>query len=143
MNPHRGKSYLRACVVGLAMLAAGCASTPNPIPATTQPALSAMAQPYGEALRTAGINSVQVFANGARVRTATSFGEIYLRYPAGLGPTAFAVYVDGSTVEVDSDTYSAGSSAQYEAAIKTVLPAVIKAATENNARVVTNRFGKN
>jgi len=143
MNAHRCRSCIGACAIFLALLVAGCSSAPNPIPATTQPALSALAQPYAEVLRTAGINSVQVFANGARVRVATSFGEIYLRYPAGLGPTAFAMYVDGSTVEVDSDTYTAGSSAQYETAIKTLLPAVVKAATENNARVITNRFGKN
>ena len=126
----------------LASLLAACA-TPGPVPATTQPALSAMARPYADELRKAGINSVQVFDNGARVRTATNFGEIYLRYPAGLSPTAFAVYVDGSTVEVDSDTYNAGNSAQYEAAIKAILPQVIKSTNENNTRVITNRFGKN
>ena len=138
----RGSFSVRASLVSLVAIVAGCA-TPSPIPATTQPALSAMARPYADGLRGAGINSVQVFANGARVRTATNFGEIYLRYPAGLDPTAFAVYVDGTAVEVDSDTYTAASSAQYEAAMKAVLPAVIKAATENNTRVINNRFGKN
>jgi len=86
---------------------------------------------------------VQVFSNGARVRVATNFGEIYLRYPAGLGPTAFAVYVDGTTVEVDSDTYNAGNSAQYEAAIKAILPETIKFTNDNNTRVIQDRFGKN
>ena len=94
-------------------------------------------------MRKAGISSVQVFDNGGRVRTSTNFGEIYMRYPAGLSPTSFAIYVDGSAVEVDSDTYNGGNSAQYEAAIKTVLPAVIKSANENNVRVFNNRFGKN
>jgi hypothetical protein len=46
-------------------------------------------------------------------------------------------------VEVDSDTYNAGNSAQYEAAIKAILPQVIKSANENNTRVINNRFGKN
>ena len=141
MASNRGSRFVRACFIGLVALTAGC-STPNPIPATTQPALSAMAQPYAGGLRSAGIHSVQVFANGARVRTATNFGEIYLRYPAGLSPTAFAVYVDASSIEVDSDTYTAVNSAQYEEAMKAVLPAAIKAANENNARVVTNRLGK-
>jgi hypothetical protein len=142
MAARPGSCLVRWCFIGLAALAAGC-STPNPIPATTQPVLSTIAQPYADGLRRAGINSVQVFANGARVRTATNFGEIYLRYPTDLSPVAFAVYVDASSVEVDSDTYTTGSSAQYEAAIRAILPAAIKATNENNARVITNRFGKN
>jgi hypothetical protein len=129
-------------VVVVTLLTAACAA-PSPIPMTTQPALSAMAQPYADGLRKAGINSVQVFANSARVRMATTFGEIYLRYPPGLGPTAFAVYVDPTSVEVDSDTFNAGDSAQYEAAIKAILPAAIKSANENNTRVIQNRFGRN
>ena len=94
-------------------------------------------------LRRAGIQSVQIFSNGACVRVATNFGENYLRYLAGLGPSAFAVYVDGTTVEVDSDSYSAGNSAQYEAAIKAIMPETIKFANDNNTRVIQDRFGKN
>ena len=139
MNAHSRSIFIGACFVLLAALIAAC-STPGPVPATTQPALSAMARPYADDLRKAGVNSVQVFDNGARVRAATNFGDIYLRYPAGLSPTGFAVYVDGSTVEVDSDTYNAGNSAQYEAAIKAILPQVIKSANENNTRVINNRF---
>ena len=131
-----------ASVAVVSVLAGACAA-PAQIPATTQPALSAIAQPYAQGLRRAGIQSVQVFSNGARVRVATNFGEIYLRYPAGLGPTAFAVYVDGTTVEVDSDTYNAGNSAQYEAAIKAILPETIKFTNDNNTRVIQDRFGKN
>ena len=131
-----------ASVAVVSVLAEACAA-PAQIPATTQPALSAIAQPYAQGLRRAGIQSVQVFSNGARVRVATNFGEIYLRYPAGLGPTAFAVYVDGTTVEVDSDTYNAGNGAQYEAAIKAILPETIKFTNDNNTRVIQDRFGKN
>ena len=99
-------------------------------------------QPRADGLRKAGVSSVQVFGSGTRVRVATNFGEIYSRYPAELSSTAFAVYVDATNVEVDSDTYTAANSAQYEAAIKSILPAVIKSANENNTRVITNRFGK-
>jgi hypothetical protein len=132
-----------ACITILPVLAAACAAPATQIPATTQPALSTIAQPYGAAMRRAGIQSVQVFANGARVRVATNFGELSLRYPAGLGSTAFAVYVDPTTVEVDSDTYTPGDNAQYEAAMKSILPETIKSATDNNTRVIQDRFGKN
>ena len=130
------------CLIVASVLAAACAA-PAQIPATTQPALSAMAQPYAQGLRKAGVQSVQVFSNGARVRVATNFGELYLRYPAGLSPTAFAVYVDGTTVEVDSDTYNTANSAQYEAAIKAIVPDSIRYANDNNTRVIQDRFGKN
>ena len=138
----RGITFVRWCAPYLALLITACAA-PGPIPATTQPALSAMAQPYADGLRKAGVNSVQVFGNGARVRMATSNGEIYLRYPSGLSSTAFALYVDAGAVEVDSDTFNAGNTAQYEAAIKAILPAAIKSANENNTRVAENRMGKN
>ena len=141
LNAHRD-FFIPACFIAFVSVMTAC-STPGPVPATTQPALSAMARPYADEMRKAGISSVQVFDNGGRVRTSTNFGEIYTRYPAGLSPTSFAIYVDGAAVEVDSDTYNGGNSAQYEAAIKAVLPAVIKSANENNVRVFNNRFGKN
>ena len=111
MNAH-WKRLAVASVAIVSVLAGACAAPPPQIPATTQPALSTIAQPYAQGLRRAGVQSVQVFSNGARVRVATNFGELYLRYPAGLSPTAFAVYVDGTAVEVDSDTYNAGNGAQ-------------------------------
>ena len=139
----RKSAYFIGALAALAIiLGAGCA-TPTALPTTTQPALSTMAQPYADELRKAGISSVQVLGSGARVRTATSFGEIYTRYPAGLGTAVFAVYVDSATVEVDSDAYTAADGSRYQAAINAILPAVIKATNENNARVITNRFGKN
>lgn len=139
----RQNSLIGVLFAFAALLAAGCATPTASAPTTAQPALAAMVQPYGDALRSAGVTSVQVLGSGARVRTATNFGEIYSRYPAGLSATAFAVYVDPSTVEVDSDAFTVAGSAQYDAAIKAILPAVIKAANENNTRVITNRFGKN
>jgi hypothetical protein len=59
--------------------------------------------------------------------------------PSGLGAVSFSVYVDPAGIEVDSDTYSAANSAQYELAIKAILPAAIKLATENNARILELR----
>jgi len=36
-----------------------------------------------------------------------------------------------------------GEHAQYEAAIKAILPVAIKSANDNNTRSLENRFGKN
>jgi hypothetical protein len=121
----------------------GCAAPAATAPATTQPALSAMAQPFADGLRKAGVVSVQVAGSSARIRTSTNFGEIYMRYPAGLTSTAFAVYVDATNVEVDSDTFTAANSTDYDAAIKAILPVVIRSANDNNTRVINSRFGKN
>jgi hypothetical protein len=130
------------CIAAASILAGACAA-PAQIPARRSRPFPRLRSPTRNGLRRAGIQSVQVFSNGARVPVATNFGEIYLRYPAGLSPTAFAVYVDGTVVEVDSDMYNAGNGARYEAAIKAILPESIKFATDNNTRVIQDRFGKN
>ena len=58
MNTRWNRFVAGWCVPFAALLVTACAA-PGPIPATTQPALSAMAQPYGDGLRKAGVNSVQ------------------------------------------------------------------------------------
>jgi len=122
-------------------LAAGACATPAPVPARTQPTLATIAQPYADEVLRAGISSVMVYGNGARVRMATRFGEVYFRYPAGLPPTAFALYVDASGVEVDSDTFDAGNAAQYEAALAAILPQAIQRATANNTQQMQQGLG--
>ncbi|MEO8674665.1 MAG: LssY C-terminal domain-containing protein [Casimicrobiaceae bacterium] len=66
--------------------------------------------------------------------TATRFGEVYIRYPKGLVPTDFALYVGADGVEVDSDGFTAANSPQYEAAMKAILPEAIRLTTSNNMR---------
>jgi len=118
-------------VLVLAALSGACAA-PGPVPATVQPALAKLAEPYADGLRKVGVSSVMVYANGARVRVGSVMGEVYLRYPGGLAPTAFALYVGARDVEADSDTFSAANSAQYEAAMKAILPEAIRQVTANN-----------
>jgi len=129
-----------ALVLTVAFLAGACA-TPAAVPATDQPALAQMAQPYGDGLRRAGISTVMVYGNGARVRLGTRFGDVYFRYPAGLAPTAFALYVGAQDIEVDSDTFNASNAAQYEAAFKSVLPEAITRATVNNTQQSQEALG--
>ena len=113
-------------------LLGACAAPASVVPATTQPALSTAARPYADGLRKAGLQTVQVFEASSRVRMSTRNGDVYFRYRANLTPTSFTVYVDPQTVEVDSDSYNAGNSAAYDAAIKAILPAAIERAITNN-----------
>ncbi len=108
------------------------------LPSTPQPVLSAVAEPYADDLRKAGIRMLHAGGKSARVRMQTEFGSVYFRYPAGLSPVEFVLRVDLKSVSVDSDTYTPATSAQYEAAIKAVLPEAIRRANDEN-RVMTMR----
>lgn len=135
------ESLGRVAVVALVAFGAAACATPAATPSTTQPALSAMAQPYFADMQGAGIRSVQVFANGARVRASTRGGEVYFKYPSGLTPTDFVAYVEPQGIEVDSDAYTPAASAQYEAAMKAVLPEMVKLVRENNRRLLQEQMG--
>jgi hypothetical protein len=126
--------------VAIAVFLGGCAS-PGPVPATPQPALSTLAQPYADGMRKVGIQSVTVYGNGARARVATRNGDIYVRYPSGLAQCAFVVYVEPNGVEADSDAFNAGNSPQYDAAIKAILPEAIRWTQANNTRVFEDNLG--
>jgi hypothetical protein len=141
MNANR-RAITKWTIAAFAALWLGACATPAPmVPATPQPALAAMVSPYAAELRTAGVRSVQVFENGARIRTATQYGEVYVRYPSGLSPTGFIVYVDAQAVDVDSDTFNAGNSTQYDAAIKRIIPEVLRLVTANNRFAIEQGMG--
>ena len=128
--------------VAIAVFLGGCASPgAGPVPATPQPTLSRLAEPYADGMRKAGIQSVTVYGNGARTRVATRNGDIYMRYPSGLTQCAFVLYVDPNAVEADSDAFNPGNSAQYDAAIKTILPEAISWTQANNKRVFEDGLG--
>ena len=128
--------------VAIAMSLGGCASPgPGPVPATPQPTLSKLAEPYADGMRKAGIQSVTVYGNGARTRVATRNGDIYMRYPSALAQCAFVLYVDANGVEADSDAFNANNSAQYDAAIKALLPEAIRWTQANNTRVFDDSLG--
>jgi hypothetical protein len=140
MNVLHTRIFRIASAVATALVVGACA-TPAPVPAQTQPSLGKVAQPFADEMLRAGISSVTVYGNGARVRMATRMGEVYFRYPAGLAPTAFALYVDASGVEVDSDTFDASNAAQYEAALKAILPQAVQRANANNTQQMQQRLG--
>jgi hypothetical protein len=132
------RSFRAAIAIGVVFCA--CIAS-GQVPATTQPALAKFAEPYAESMRKVGIKSVMVYGSGARVRVATRMGEVYFRYPAGLSRTDFALYLEAQGVEVDSDAFNAGNSAQYEAALKAVLPEAIKWTNSNNTRELEQQLG--
>jgi hypothetical protein len=134
------KAFVRVALsTAFALVVAACAA-PGATPSTSQPALATMAQPYYADMRALGVGSVQVFGNGARVRVSTRGGEVYFRYPSGLAPTDFVAYVEQQGIEVDSDAYTPAASAQYEAAIKAVLPQTISLVKDNNRRIVQEQM---
>lgn len=129
---HTVQRFVRFAAFVVATLTGACAAPGSPVPATVQPELARFALPYADGLRQAGVSSVMVYANGARVRIASAMGDVYFRYPATLPLTAFALYVGPRDVEVDSDAFNAGNSAQYETAMKTILPDAIRWTIESN-----------
>lgn len=131
MKPLAARLARLALVAVGAIVVSACA-TPAAAPATEQPAMSRMAAPYASELRRVGISSVMVYPNRARVRVSTRSGEVYFRYPAELPPMEFAVYVGAQDIEVDSDGFTAANAAQYEAAMKAILPEAVRQANANN-----------
>jgi len=135
------QTILRSLSAAAVAVWLGACASPAPVPATPQPALSTLAQPYADGMRKAGIQSVTVYGNGARVRVATRNGDIYLRYPTGLAQSSFVLYVDANSIDADSDAFNAGNSPQYDAVIKNILPEAIRWTQANNQRVFENGLG--
>lgn len=142
MNPSFARRLPGALALTVAamLVVQGCAA-PAAVPAQTQPALTQIALPYAPQLRAAGVSSVTVYDNGARVRLATQMGEVYFRYPPGVPPAAFIVYVDAQGLEVDSDTFTPATSPQFETALKAVLPLSIERASANNTQQLQEGLG--
>jgi len=132
--------FTRAAVTVIVLLTAGACAVPSTAPATEQPALERMAAPYADDLRAMGISRLFVYGDPARVRVTTEFGEVYFRYPAGLAPTQFTLSVGQQAIEANSDAFNAGNSAQYEAAMKAVLPEAIRRTNVNNIQEIQQRM---
>jgi len=118
----------------LAFALAGCASQGGGgPPETPQPALTQVATPYAEALRNAGIYTIQTYGNRARVRVSSVWGEVYFRYPDGVPAVAFILFNEPTTgLDVDADDYGAATAAQYVAALQAIIPLAIQKAQSNN-----------
>ena len=67
MTPLTARSRHFVVAIAAALVASVCATSFGQVPSQTQTALAKLAEPYSEGLRKAGITSVMVYGNGARV----------------------------------------------------------------------------
>ena len=81
-----------------------CACAPTaPVTMPDQPELVQAVQPYADSFRALGITSVTSPGGGAMLRLETGYGDVYVRYPAGIQPMAFVVDIDPASIRVRAD----------------------------------------
>ena len=110
------------------LLLAACAAT-APLPATEQPELAQLLQPYAPQLRAVGIARVISTGNGDMVRLETGYGPVYVRYPANLPPAAFVLDVGPDGVKAAATNFDRSRDAQMLAAI---VPEAVRVTMANN-----------
>jgi|SRR5665213_862780 len=112
------------------VLLCACASTA--LTAPDQPQLASLAAPYADQLRSVGITRVSSPGDGAMVQLQTFYGAVYVRYPAGVQPMAFVLYIGKDGLKATSATFD-------EAQYKLVLAALLSRAVGET--ISNNRFG--
>ena len=105
-----------------------CASTPQ-LPTTDQPELAQMAQSYAQQLQAVGITRVISPGSGAMVRLETSYGPVYVRYPAVAEPLAFVLDIGPDGLQATAGTFNGVRDAQILAAL---LPEAVRMTATNN-----------
>jgi hypothetical protein len=110
------------------LLLCACAST-QPFHAPEQPQLAELAMPYAQQLQAVGITRVISTGSDAMVRLETLWGPVYVPYPQGIAPVAFALEVDQSGVRAASASFDRDRDERVLAAI---LPAAIRETASNN-----------
>ena len=123
-GPH---SAMLAKTLPLLLLGA-CASTAQ-LPTAEQPELAQMAQPYVQQLQAVGITRVISPGNGAMVRLETSYGSVYVRYPALAEPLAFVLDIDPDRLLATAATFDRVRDAQMLAAL---VPEAVRVTATNN-----------
>ena len=110
------------------LLLGACAAT-TPLPATDQPGLALLAQPYAQQLRDVGIT--RVISPGTRdmVRLETYYGPVYVRYPAGVPVVAFVVDVGPAGLQATAATFDRDQDQQLLAAL---VPDAVRVTAANN-----------
>ena len=110
------------------LLLCACASTAQqPVP--DQPGLAKMAQPYASQLQAVGITRVISPGGGAMVRLDTSYGVVYLRYPAGVAPLAFVLDIRPHALQATAATFDRAKDEQILAAL---VPEAVRVTAANN-----------
>jgi hypothetical protein len=103
------------------------------------PGLLAVAQPRLAELRAAGVKQIVGRTTGRNnVQVLHNWGAAYLRWPKGVTPVAFELYVNADgTNAAFANGFSEATKAQYATALDALVPQAIKAA--ENARYAATR----
>lgn len=110
------------------LLLGACASTAQ-LPSADQPELAQMAQSYAHQLQAVGITRVISPGSGAMVRLETSYGPVYVRYPAVAEPLAFVLDIGPDGLQATAATFDRVRDAQILAAL---VPEVVRMTASNN-----------
>lgn len=109
------------------LLLCACASMAQP-PTADQPDLAQIAEPYAQQLQALGITRVVSPGSGAMVRLETSYGSVYVPYPA-TEPLAFVLDVGPDGVHATAATFDRAKGGQILAAL---LPEAMRVTAANN-----------
>ncbi|MGC1816597.1 MAG: hypothetical protein WA900_02955 [Casimicrobiaceae bacterium] len=109
------------------LLLCACASMAQP-PMADQPDLAQIAEPYAQQLQALGITRVISPGSGAMVRLETSYGSVYVRYPA-TEPLAFVLDVGPDGVHATAARFDRAKGGQILAAL---LPEAMRVTAANN-----------
>jgi hypothetical protein len=93
-----------ARTLSLLLLVTLCACAPTaPVTMPDQPELVQAVLPYVDSFRALGITRITSPGNGAMLRLETGYGDVYVRYPAGMQPMAFVVDIAPKSLRVRSE----------------------------------------
>lgn len=107
-----------------------CASAiAAPLPATEQPQLAQLVQPYVPQLRAEGVTRVTSLGSRGMVRLETQRGPVYVRYPADAPDVAFIVEIGPTGVHAIAETFDRQRDEKLLAAL---MPAALKVTAANN-----------
>jgi hypothetical protein len=96
---------------------------------TDQPELAKIAQPYAQQLQAVGITRVISPGSGAMVRLETSYGAVYVRYPAAADPSAFVLDIGPDGLQATAATFDLAKNGQILAAL---IPEAVRVTAANN-----------
>jgi len=107
-----------------------CASAiAAPLPATDQPQLVQLVQPYAQQLRAEGVTRVTSLGARDMVRLETRSGPVYVRYPAGAPDAAFILEIGPASMQASAATFDRQRDEQMLAAL---MPEALKVTAGNN-----------
>jgi hypothetical protein len=120
--------FARILILLLLFPLGACAPT-VPLTLPDQPGLVQVVQPYADRFRSLGITSVTSPGSGAMLRLETGYGDVLIRYPAGIPPMAFVVDVDAASLRVRSESLD---NAQFGALFAAFAPEAMRVTAANN-----------